>query len=348
MLAYQIDPLQDDRWQTFIARHPSASIFHTRGWLEALRRTYGFTPVVLTTTPPHRPLTNGIAFCRVRSWLTGRRLVSLPFSDHCEPLAEKPQEVQTLFESLARLQESEKWKYVELRPLSLISEGGQCPAGFAPSSSYYIHSLDLRPSLDELMAGFHKDCVQRKIRRAEHDGVSYEEGRSESQLRQFYALQLRTRRRQKLPPQPYAWFRNLAECLGAHLTVRVASYQGKPVASIITARHNNTMVYKYGCSDERASSHGGTQMLFWRAIQDAKALGLVRLDLGRSDRDNPGLIDFKDRWGATKSNIVYLRYTGSVPPRSPSRKIDLARRIVSTVPDLFLSLAGSLLYRHLA
>jgi hypothetical protein len=29
-----------------------------------------------------------LVFCRVRSWLTGRRSISLPFSDHCEPLVE--------------------------------------------------------------------------------------------------------------------------------------------------------------------------------------------------------------------------------------------------------------------
>ena len=37
-------------------------------------------------SPPDEPLENGFLFCRVESWLTGRRLVSLPFSDHCEPL----------------------------------------------------------------------------------------------------------------------------------------------------------------------------------------------------------------------------------------------------------------------
>ncbi len=41
---------------------------------------------VLTTCAPDAPLTDGVVFCEVDSWLTGRRLVSLPFSDHCEPL----------------------------------------------------------------------------------------------------------------------------------------------------------------------------------------------------------------------------------------------------------------------
>jgi len=83
MTVYTLDPLQDSRWAELIARHPQASVFHTMAWLQTLRRTYGYQPTVFTTTGPESALDNGIVFCQVRSWLTGRRLVSLPFSDHC-------------------------------------------------------------------------------------------------------------------------------------------------------------------------------------------------------------------------------------------------------------------------
>src|SRR6266851_2845218 len=73
-----LDPLADKRWDELVTRHPSASVFHQRGWLEALARTYGYEPYVLTTTPPGGPLANGIAVCRVSSWVTGTRSVSLP------------------------------------------------------------------------------------------------------------------------------------------------------------------------------------------------------------------------------------------------------------------------------
>ena len=86
MTVHQIDPLQDPRWAELLQAHPQASIFHTPGWLESLQRTYGYEPLVLTTSPPGSALTNGVVFCRVKSWLTGERLVSVPFADHCQPL----------------------------------------------------------------------------------------------------------------------------------------------------------------------------------------------------------------------------------------------------------------------
>ena len=33
---YAIDPLRDSRWPELIARHPNASVFHTRGWLRRI------------------------------------------------------------------------------------------------------------------------------------------------------------------------------------------------------------------------------------------------------------------------------------------------------------------------
>jgi outer membrane protein TolC len=43
--------------------------------------------MALTTTTGDKPLENGLALCEVRTWLS-RRLVSLPFSDHCDPLVD--------------------------------------------------------------------------------------------------------------------------------------------------------------------------------------------------------------------------------------------------------------------
>src|SRR5580700_5556025 len=83
---YLIDPLSDDRWNDLVAHHPRATTFHQRGWLQALARTYDYHPLVLTTGAAGEPLDNGIVFCHIASWVTGTRLVSLPFADHCDPL----------------------------------------------------------------------------------------------------------------------------------------------------------------------------------------------------------------------------------------------------------------------
>lgn len=342
--AYFIDPLQDPRWPALVAAHPRASLFHSLGWLSALRDVYGYDPVAITTCSPGSTLTNGLVFCRVKSWLTGRRLVSLPFSDHCEPLVDGPEELDAVLMPLRQQVEQGKWKYLEIRPLL---HAPSVRAGLSRLVSYSYHSLDLAPSLEQLFQKFHKDCVQRKIRRAEREKLQYEEGTSEALLQEFFRLLVMTRRRQYLPPQPLAWFRGLIAAFGTDLKIRVASKDGVAVASILTLSHKKSMVYKYGCSDVALNRFGGTALLFWKAIQEAKELGFQELEMGRSDTENIGLTAFKERWGATRSSVSYWTYPRNDSPGLSVWKQNVARRVVSAVPDVALETAGSLLYKHI-
>jgi hypothetical protein len=342
---YQLDPLHDPRWNELLLRHPAATVFHTPEWLEALRRTYRYEPVVLTSSAPEQPLTDGLPFCCVNSPLTGSRLVSLPFSDHCEPLVNRMEEFLSLVSAVKQLAARSKFKYVEFRPLTLVPAP---EAGLELSENFYFHKLDLGLTTAELFGRFHKDCVQRKIQRAQREGLVYEEGYSEALLSKFYELQKMTRRRQELPPQPLAWFRNLADCMGEKLKLHVVSKDGKAIASILTLRFRGSLVYKYGASDKQFSNLGGTQLLFWTAIEEAKRDGLLEFDLGRSEPANEGLIQFKSRLGAAKSAVAYWRYSPSpIVTGANDWKMAMAKRVFSRLPDAWLTTAGNLLYRHI-
>lgn len=341
---YELDPLSDPRWPALVATHPRASVFHTRAWLDALRITYGYRPLVLSTCPPHAPLTGGVVFCEVRSWLTGRRLVSLPFSDHCEPLSNDPQEVDAVLTHVRHDVEQGRYRALELRP---HSTPGDEVRSFQPECRAVLHRLDLTAPADQLLRSFHKDCIQRKIRRAEREHLTCEEGTSEQQLKDFYRLMTMTRRRHGLPPQPLQWFRALIAAFGPSLKIRIARKDTAAVASIVTLSHRQTMVYKYGCSDASASKYGGTQMLFWQAIQEAKASGQNQLDMGRSDLDDPGLSVFKEHWGSVPSPLTYWRYPAHESRVRPAWQRELANRAIAVSPDRVLQLAGSVLYRHM-
>ncbi len=350
MTTSKISPLEDPRWSEFVEVDPRASIFHTTAWLESLRRTYGYEPIVYTTSPPSKEIHNGVVFCQVKSWLTGRRLVSLPFSDHCEPLVDGPQELQNILGALEKgTEHSQAWEYLEMRPL----RHREIKTSFHQSTyDYMLHRLDLAPSLSQLFGGLHKDSTQRKIQRAEREMLRCEEGRTESLLANFYRLLIVTRRRRGVPPQPLLWFRNLIACLGEALQIRVAFQGLRPIAAILTLRHKDTLLYKYGCSDARYHNLGGMQLLLWRSIREAKSAGLRIFDLGRSDCDNTGLIRFKERWGAARLRITYSRYTTSAKsphnykPREAQWKLRVAKRMLRHAPTKLLSVAGEVLYKH--
>lgn len=339
-----IDPLSDDRWPDIVARHPAASVFHSRGWLRALQLTYGFEPIAVTTAQPTDRLDNGMVFCVVRSWLTGDRLVSLPFSDHCEPLVTHPEEFSRLVNVAESVRQERGLRYVQIRSTNTALNFDRC---FSQTRQYYLHRIDLRPNLDELFGRLHKDCIQRKIRRAEREGLQRDAGRSESLLLQLYDLLRLTRARHGIPPQPIEWFKNLVDCMGPGLCIRIASTQGRPVAGILTLSHNKQVVYKYGASDPAYTQLGGTAMLFWDTIIQAKHDGAESLDLGRSDLDHSGLIRFKERWGAAPSLLTSWGAPQSIVlQHGDGQAMQWAKEILGRLPAGVQAVAGRLLYRH--
>jgi len=345
MQLYTLDPMLDRRWDDLVSFHSRASVFHQLGWLEALHTTYGYRPIVLTSALPGEPLSDGIAFCEVKSWITGSRLVSLPFADHAEPLLSEIDDPPEITDWMLKACTRQNWKYVELRPLSRVISSGSI---FAAGRSFWLHALDLEPSIEQLFCRLHKNCLQRRIKRAEHEHLSYEKGTSEGLLDDFYRLQMITRRRHQLLPQPRSWFRNLVACMGPNVEIRLARKDGIPIAAILALYHRRTVVYKYGCSDEKFHHLAGMPFLFWRLIEESKMAGAEQLDLGRTDLGNAGLVEFKDRFGTTRRRVTYLRYSKAARKKSLLEScLPATRRLFSVLPDALSSGMGQLLYRHI-
>lgn len=339
-----LDPLLDPRWDKLVASHPSASVFHTSGWLSALAKTYGFRPVALTTAGAGQPLSDGVVFCEVRSSFTGARLISLPFSDHAQPLMSEsgdPLELQHWMEAeYIRGQ----WKYLELRPMEMDPT-----ASLVATESFWVHTLDLTPSLDKIFRNLHKSCFQRRIRHANHEHLTYERSSTGQLVDVFYNLLLITRRRHALLPQPREWFQNIMAELSPNAEIRVARKDGVAIAAILTLRHRGTVVYKYGCTDGRFHRLAGMPFLLWKMIEESKQEGLERIDLGRTELENRGLIEFKDRMGTARTKVSYLRY----PKSERTSGVQLSRmggerKLLTFLPGVVSSTMGRLVYKHIA
>jgi hypothetical protein len=347
-LIYKIDPLRDPRWPRFVETHPFASVFHTRGWLEAIRRTYGYKPVAYTLSPPTSELKNGLLFCRVRSWLTGSRRISLPFSDHCEPLCESPDELDFLIECLQAEMEHQEWKYLEFRPVRWqFPPAKKDDAYLRPFKTYVRHRINLAPDPDQLFLRL-EPAIRQSVRDAGQSDLTFESGRSEILLRKFYRLTVQARQNRRMPPQPFQWFRNLLDCMGDAVEIRVASRANVPVAATVSLRFRDTTVGKYMCSDAGDYNLSATSYLIWADLSAAKANGGTEYDWSRSEPEDEDLVGFKDLWGCTRENLVYWRYPAihsAVMAESHSPRI--SRHFFGLLPQNLLKAAGRVLYRHI-
>ncbi|MDQ2919055.1 MAG: hypothetical protein M3R10_04170, partial [Verrucomicrobiota bacterium] len=77
-----IDPRSDRSWDDSIAKHSEATIFHTSAWANVLCDTYRHTPLYFRFSADSQ-IKALLPLMEVASPFTGRRGVSLPFSDFC-------------------------------------------------------------------------------------------------------------------------------------------------------------------------------------------------------------------------------------------------------------------------
>ncbi len=96
-----IDPLTDARWDDFVARHPAAGVFHTSAWIAVTQRTFGYLPAHLAYEEDGI-LKGVLPLVQVRSALTGKRLVSLPYSGPSGPVGVSEESVNALVAAAVR------------------------------------------------------------------------------------------------------------------------------------------------------------------------------------------------------------------------------------------------------
>jgi hypothetical protein len=279
----------------------------------------------------------------MKSWATGRRLISIPCSDYCEPLVGNIDEFKAMLEEIRFLQKD--WKFVEIRPLQLSPD---LQSGFALSQSFHFHKLDLGSTIDQLFDSFDKHNVQRRIRRAERAELSYTRGQSEEELIQFYSLMVLTRRRHRWPPPPIEWYRNLLTFLRDSATIHLVCLGERPIAGLFTLTYSSRMTAKYACSDPNFRHLAGPALTFWNSIKEAKSRGLLEYDFGRSDTNNEGLIRFKNRWATRNFILRYWRYPAASVTGNGTAGTRLAQEVLGRMPIRWFASSGKMLYRHFA
>jgi hypothetical protein len=335
-----LDPLVDPKWRQRVQQDPRASAFHTPEGLDALQRTYGFVPVVYAIDGDD--LQGAIPFCLVASWLTGRRVVSLPFSDHCDPLVDDPAQLGAILGHVAADAQRNGFRYVQIRP----RVHGASVSGFENEENNYLYAIDLRPDLDVIFKGIKKNNRE-GIRMADRRGLRHIVGRDDAFVRAYFRLHVMTRSTQGVPPQPYAWFRNIAGCLQDMLEVHLLLQDDRPIAGLVTILFRDQLMVKYSASDPVRDRQGMAKSLLWKSICRAKERGATTLDWGRCEPENLGLAQFKERFGAVRSDLMYLRSPAApVDRHGPSWVSRTARSIVPRMPGTVLAAAGRVAYRH--
>jgi FemAB-related protein (PEP-CTERM system-associated) len=337
-------------WSNLIEEQVRDTFYYDQRWLELITMFYGYQIFPLTTMDADNQITAFLPLCFVNSALTGRRLVALPFSDHCPLLAVDEASSADLLEQALRLAQEKKVKYLEMRtgPNAMLAKR----TDFTESNLYVNWSLPLVARSEEVWTGLRKP-VQQQIKKSQKNGVKVRMAHRREDMDIYYQLHLKTRtRKHGMPAQARNYFFALWDAFAATGTMQllIAEYQEIPIAGIIVFASGSRLHYAYGASDENYLKLSPNNLLFWEAITWGCTQGYKALDLGRTACDNQGLMEFKRRWGAIQSPLPYYYSPQTAGLASTSESSWKYRLITNSWRKLPLSVAGPLggyFYKHL-
>ncbi|MFZ1703735.1 MAG: peptidoglycan bridge formation glycyltransferase FemA/FemB family protein, partial [Saprospiraceae bacterium] len=235
-----LDPTITADWDELILSFPSYSFFHSSEWAKVLQETYNFKPHYLKLTESGKTIAVR-PLMEVDSFITGRRAISLPFSDFCEPLILSGANLKHIRHKVIEYTKKKGFKSLELRDNEIhLDNSITIPSG-------YQHILDLSFSDEQLFKRL-SDNTRRNIKKAINYNVSFEINNSPSALEDFYNMNCYTRRRHGLPPQPLKFFRNLYDFVLSKNKgfISISKYNGKSIASAIFLLIGQKGLYKYG------------------------------------------------------------------------------------------------------
>jgi FemAB-related protein (PEP-CTERM system-associated) len=338
-------------WTTFVEQQTGdVPIYYSPAWLDLISTLYGYSIIPLTSVNGSQQITGFLPLCFMSSPLTGSRLVSLPFSDHCPLLAVDESSANDLIEQAVRLARQKNVRYLELR--TGVNESFARRKDMVEGNLYVRWVLPLLTDPDARWAKLRKP-VQRQIKKALNAGLQVRLADRREDLEHYYRLHLQTRcKKHGMPAQPRRFFYNLWDAFSASGAIQLllAEYQGNLIAGMILLASGTTVRYAYGASEERYLSLAPNNLLMWTAITWASEHGYQTLDLGRTAIENEGLMEFKRRWGASPEALPYYYYprkAGLAATSENSWRFRLLTACWSKLPLTLTGSLGSVLYKHL-
>jgi hypothetical protein len=346
LMNYKIEitnPLSQPEWNEIIKQSDLASPFLTSNWAKVLNETYDYKPFYfLIKETKDNTLAGIIPFLQVDSFLTGKRGVSLPFTDYCPPLFFKKISFNSIFSLIKDFAVESGWQYVEFRDgEELFKED--------PSEKYYIHAMELTSDIDQLHKNV-KSNTKRNIKKAENSGVEIKIGNSEEDVETYYNLHCLTRQRHGVPPQPHSFFKNIytnmiKEGMG---NVISASYKGEVISSCIYFYFGKKVIYKFGASDLKHQDVRANNLLMWKAISYFAEQGYTYFSFGKTDIENEGLRKYKLGYGAQERVLTYFRYNLNDEKFSLNNsRFASMEKVFNLMPVPILKMIGNVMYRHM-
>jgi FemAB-related protein (PEP-CTERM system-associated) len=322
-------------WDTYVERSPGATCYHLHGWHEVAQRAYdletealvsrahaggpirGVLPLFVVPRPFRRYVTNGM------------------FGAYGPILADDDDTRRELLAAACRFTED---THAQLFHAKIL---GEPPAGhgLARQQIWTTARLDLSCGLETVWKQLRKS-LRAAVRQAERCELSVRWGRGA--LADFYDVLAENMHRKGAPIYGREMLDAILDAFGARADVASVWVDGRAIGGALTLSFDGVMYVPFASSRASAFRLRPNNLLYFRILERACALGLRTLDFGSSPL-NAGSLDFKLHWGAEMLPITSLVYaprakaTPKVDASSPAVQAGVAfwKRLPRPVADAF-------------
>ena len=351
-----LSPDREAEWDEFVGRHELGLVYNLSSWKRTLESAFPHISgrFLALRENTSGQIVAGLPVYRVRSWLLGNRIVSVPFASFCNPLVSDDSQLNLLLPEVVEEYQRNRSDRLEIRMTEATRKLSH-PL-LSRTASYKHNFLPLDKDPDELFASLAKTSICQKVMKARKAGVVIEEVSDEKSLKVCHSILVKLRHRLCLPAIPYAFFEAMRRHLWPeHLKIFIALQRGKPVACHLVLKYKELWTSEYSASTIDAL-HGVNQLLYWETILRAMAAGAKVFSFGRTSVSNMGLLAYKRRWRTSEEDLTeYVLLRAGAADRAPGGFVELvgpqAREWFKTLlrysPVAVNRIIGGYCYRHM-
>jgi FemAB-related protein (PEP-CTERM system-associated) len=313
-------------WQDYVERHHGATLFHGLEWMRSVRGAFGHQPLYLMAM--ERDEVKGVLpLFQVDSLIAGRLLVSVPYATYGGVLADGEAAARSLLDRARELAASLGARSIDLRSI----EAADKEAPISTSHAYFNRPLQITGDVCEMLPRKARAAARRAVEK-----YPLKTEFSRHNLRTVWRLYTRSMRRLGSPNYPLRFFEAIVKELGPRCVVQLVTWDGKPVAGLVSFVHRDTLMPYFLGLDERVDLYGLSHHVYLESMRWAVAAGLQSYDFGRSRYDNPGPFNFKKMCGFEPRALEYqtIVTAGQSAPdlASTSPRYAVVRRVWKHLP----------------
>jgi CelD/BcsL family acetyltransferase involved in cellulose biosynthesis len=323
-------------------------VFHSPAWLRVLRDTYDLDIRADVLVDEGGDPVAGMVYAELHDMMDPR-IVSLPFSDFCDPVVGTAEEWEALIGPLLA-------KGCQLSMRCLHAQFPRRDARFENTNQAKWHVVDLQREPEEIWASLHPSA-RRSIRKARSGGVTVRPAGTRDDLRAFFELHLKLRKyKYRLLAQPYRFFENIWDAFieSGHGVLLLARVDEEIVGGVLFLEWRDTLYYKFNASSASHLELRPNDAVICEGIDYGRRRGLRYLDFGLSDSEQEGLVRYKRKYATDEKEIQFLQHS---PQGLPTESDAIMRSrlplltelfVDETVPDEITERAGDVLYSFFA